>query len=606
MSGLIPEEFINDVRHRADIVDVIREYLPLKKQGQNYIGLCPFHAEKTPSFVVSPQKQIYHCFGCGKGGHVFSFIMEKNGVSYPEAIKLLAGRYGMTLPTAFQSQKSSEQEALRKRYYQINDSAAKYYQQVLHSPAGREALAYLAKRGMTKETKEMFQLGYATAAWDQLTRYLLDQGIQEEELLLMGLSVKSQKGNLVDRFFNRIIFPITDDAGRVIAFGGRVLDNSQPKYLNSPETPLFHKGKQLYGIHPAKGSIRKLDQAIIMEGYMDVITAHQYGITNTVGSLGTALTSEQARLLMRYTYNTIICFDADAAGQEAAARGLEILQQSGCQVSVMEIPEAKDPDEFLKNHGNQAFIDLIGHAHTLLEYKLLKLMKKYNTETIPGKIQVVQMILPDMQKVQSPVARQSFIQMIAEKLALPEQVIQAEIKKSYHKTSAFASSERTRIVFDTISDAPELAQRNLIRLILGKPEVLPEVEKWGGSELFSNSLLKEIYRSYYLLRQAGHNIKANDLIFLLESEETRQILSEILLKEEFPNHWERIFKDCLVHLKLETLKKKISDKTEIMSQYEKSGDVSNSLIIMAQIQQLVRDKQSLMMSLRKGGNDLEN
>lgn len=599
MSGLIPEDFIDDLRHRIDIVDIIREYVPLKKQGQNYTGLCPFHAEKTPSFVVSPQKQIYHCFGCGKGGHVFSFLMEKNGMSYPEAIALAAKRAGVAMPQT--AEKLSSQDSLKKKYYEINELAGRFYQKNLQSPPGREASEYLTKRGLKRETQERFMLGYAPDAWDHLSRFLLEQGIQESELLTLGLAVKSQKGNLIDRFLNRIIFPICDESGHVIAFGGRVMDSSHPKYLNSPETPLFAKGKRLYGLNLAKTDIRKLDQVIIMEGYMDVITAHQHGITQAVGSMGTALTSDQARLLMRYTYHVYTCFDADAAGQAATLRGLDILQQQGCQVAVITMPEAKDPDEFLKNNGKEAFLNLIGHASTLLEYKLLGLMKEHNTTSITGKILVVQQLLPDLQNVQSPVARQAFIQALAERLTLPESVIQAEMKKAFRYTKKDIMPDVPKIA-ETPGNASSKAQKTLIRFLLEKPELLPEVEKWGGEELFNHRLLKEIYKGNYLIRQAGHNIKANDLIFLLENEEARQLLSEVLLEDEDTASWERILLDCLSILKLEFLQQKIIDKTALMIQYEKNGDISRSLEVLTQIQELVREKQNLLMPQRKGGN----
>ncbi|MCR4441396.1 MAG: DNA primase [Peptococcaceae bacterium] len=596
--GQIPQEFIDDLRHRADIVEIIREFVPLKKQGQNFIGLCPFHAEKTPSFVVSPQKQIFHCFGCGKGGNVFTFLMEKSAMSFLEAVSFLAKRYGLLIPVSAVSPEKKKQESLKKRYYHINELAARFYSGKLYDKTGAEALSYLKNRGLNKNTLEKFALGYAPPGWDELSRFLLEQGCSEQELLLLGLAVKTQKGGTVDRFRHRIIYPITDEAGRVVGFGGRVLDDSQPKYLNSPETPLFSKGKHLYGLNLARGAIRNQDKSVIMEGYMDVITAHQNEIYNAVGTLGTALTVEQARLLMRYSYQAVICFDADQAGEKATLRGLDILQEQGCQVSVISVPGAKDPDEFIKEEGKGSFTELVERAQPLLEYKLSKLIERCDAQTVPGKVRIVQSLIPDIMKTQSPVARQAFIQMVSERLVFPETAIHAEIRKTFSQDSpALQNSARQARPLS----AREKAQRFLIRISLENPQTMTEIEKWGGKELFSDQLLKEIYQNNYLIFQAGHNIKADDLMSLLENSASRDALSGILLADEVPEGWERVFKDCLVLLKTELLNRKIAENNSRMSQFEKMGDVSKSLELMVEIQQMVKEKHSLATTLRKGG-----
>lgn len=605
MPGQIPEEFINDLRHRTDIVDIIGEHVPLKKQGQNYTGLCPFHPEKTPSFVVSPHKQIFHCFGCGKGGDVFSFLMDKSGFSFFEAVAYLAKRCGMELPA--QDTEKDRHNSLRQRYYHINEIAAQFYQKALRQPMGREALEYLQGRGLKPDTLEKFMLGYAPGGWDFLNRFLLEQGISEQEILTLGLAVKSRRGTLVDRFRNRVIFPIFNETGKIAGFGGRVLDDGLPKYLNSPDTPLFYKGKYLYGLHLAKGNMRSQDRAVLMEGYMDVITAHQHGIVNAAGTLGTALTVDQARLLMRFTYHVCLCFDADAAGQKAAYRGMDILHQEGCQVTVMTIPGSKDPDEYLRTYGGKGFQELLEKAPPLLEYKLNHLLQSHNPDTIPGKIQVIQALVPDLRQIQSPVARQAFIQLIADRLIIPETAIHAELRKSLDaqpvKENSGIVDQRT---MTQLVNGLEKAQGTLIRYILERPLLLQEVEKWGGKNLFSHPLLKEIYQVNYLMRQAGHNIKANDLISHLDNVQARQLLTQTLLEEDISTEWERIAKDCLMLLKIENLNQNIKEKSALMAHLEKNGDVSRSLELMTQIQQLLQEKQSLATTLRKGGNDIEN
>ncbi len=603
MSLQIPEEFISDLRHRADIVEVIADYVLLKKQGQNYTGLCPFHSEKTPSFVVSPQKQIYHCFGCGKGGNVFSFLIEKNGLSFPDAINQLAQRYGIAMPEADISPEKARQDSLRKRYYHINDIAAEYFRDQLNAKNGQGALQYLNKRGLEQDTVNKFLLGYAPPGWDHLSCFLLDKEVSEQEIILMGLAVRTKKGTLVDRFRERLMYPITDSMGHIVGFGGRVLDDAQPKYLNSPDTPVFAKGRQLYALHWAKGSIRSKDQAIIMEGYMDVITAHQNGITNAVGALGTALTSDQVRLLMRSTYNAFICFDADTAGQKATLRGLDVLQQQGCHVSVVAIPGSKDPDEFIRKEGKEAFAKLLNSAKSLLEYRIEALIEEHNIQSVAGKIQVIQALLPDIKIMQSPVARQTFIQLIGERLTIPETVVHAEIRKSMRGLEINNADNRSS---STSGSALDKAQKILIRLGLDSPEILAEIEKWGGKELFCHNTLKEIYDSIGLMRQAGHNIKANDLISLLDNAKAQELLTELLLEENVFEDGKRVLKDCLVLLKLDHINHQIIEKSALMSQCEKNGEASKSKEIMAQIQGLVKDKQSLGQNPMEGGIYFEN
>jgi DNA primase len=603
MSLQIPEEFISDLRHRSDIVEVISEYVPLKKQGQNYTGLCPFHSEKTPSFVVSPQKQIFHCFGCGKGGNVFSFLIEKNSLSYPDAIRLLARRYGVAVPETAVSPEKAKQDSLRKRFYHINDVTVEYYRNQLKTADAQAARQYLRKRGLEQATVDKFLLGYATPGWDGLSSFLLANGVTEQEIVLLGLAVSTKSGTLADRFRGRLMFPIADRTGRIIGFGGRVLDDSQPKYLNSPDTPLFSKGRQLYGLNLARGSIRSSDQVIIMEGYMDVITAHQNGITNAVGALGTALTSDQVRLVMRSTYNTFICFDADTAGQMATLRGLDVLQQQGCHVYVITVPDSEDPDDFIRSEGKEAFSKLVVTAKSLLEYRLDFLLEEYNVQSVSGKIQVIQALLPDLKRMQSPVARQTLIQMIGERLSLPETVIHAEIRKSLQGKEA-ANPETRRV--QTSNSASEKAQRILIRLALDNEAVVTEIEKWGGSELFGHNTFREIFTAIVLMQNSGHAVLANDLISLLDNTAAQELLSELLLEDNVFDDSKRVLKDCLALLKLDYINQLITEKSVLMSQYEKNGEASKSIEIMAQIQGLVKDKQSLGQNPMEGGILFEN
>lgn len=372
--GLIPEQVIDDVRTGNELVSVVEQYVRLdKRSGANYFGLCPFHQEDTPSFSVSPSKQIFYCFGCNKGGNVINFIMEIEKCSYPEAIKILAERAGVKIPEPDDDawQKRNERN---KIIQSICLDAARWFYQNLIDPRGQPAVEYLKKRGVSAGLARKFGLGYAPGEWDGLLRHLQEKKYDETLLVQSGLFKRGKSGSLYDVFRQRLIFPIFDAMGKVIAFGGRVLDDSLPKYINSPETPLYTKGRHLYALNLAKQS--KARHIIIVEGYMDVISLFQAGIDCVVASLGTALTENQARLLARYTESVVIGFDADKAGQSAALRSLDILQKNNLKISVLQVPDGKDPDDYIRKHGPERFSALVEKALPLMDFKLLAIKRK--------------------------------------------------------------------------------------------------------------------------------------------------------------------------------------------------------------------------------------
>jgi DNA primase len=365
----IPDELVEEVKTRSDIVTVVSQYVRLdKRSGANFFGLCPFHSEDTPSFSVSPGKQLFYCVGCHKGGNVITFIREMEKCSFPEAVKILADRAGIQLPEPDDAA-YRERAELNARLRQLYLEAARYYYHSLNGPEGREARQYLASRAIRESTARKFGLGYAPEAWDGLLRHLADREITDPRLLEQsGLFRRGKNNGFYDLFRNRLMFPIIDALGQIIAFGGRVLDQSQPKYLNSPETPLFTKGRHLYALNLAKTSADK--RLVVVEGYMDTIAMHQAGVNNTVATLGTALTEAQASLLRKYTDQVIVGFDADAAGQTAALRSLDILTAHGLKVTVLRVPDAKDPDEFIRRYGPERFRALLDQALPLLDFKL--------------------------------------------------------------------------------------------------------------------------------------------------------------------------------------------------------------------------------------------
>lgn len=431
MAQFYPEDVIQEVSNSNDIVDVISEYVELKRKGSSLMGLCPFHREKTPSFSVSPDKQLFHCFGCGAGGTVINFIMRIENLDFIEAVRLLAERARIDLPEGDYQGDEAQRYQQKQLIYAINVEAARFFHKNLSLPEGEVARKYLTSRRITPKTIVHFGLGFALNSWDSLKQYLISRGFQEKDILKAGLTVDNNKRGSYDRFRNRIIFPIIDVRGNVIGFGGRVMDNSLPKYLNSPETSVFNKSRNLYGLNFAKNE--KGNSLIIVEGYMDVISLHQNGILNTVASLGTSLTREQANIIKRYCKEVIIAYDADAAGQAATLRGMDILADSGCKVKILTLSKGKDPDEFIKTRGVERFRNALREAKSLIEYKLELLKQQYDINNIEEKIEFVNQMAQVFSKVDNSVERDVYINKISQETGIASEAIFSEIKKHTYR-----------------------------------------------------------------------------------------------------------------------------------------------------------------------------
>lgn len=439
MYNYYPEELIEEIRISNDIVEVVSEYVKLERKGKDYFGLCPFHKEKTPSFSVVPGKQIFYCFGCGKGGNVFQFIMNSENLDYIEAVKMLADRARIQLPEG-EGKEDQEKAKLKKGILQINLEAARFFYETLNSANGIKGREYIKRRNLKESTVRRFGIGYSSEQWDMLYKHLVNKGFDERYIAKSGLVMPNKKGGYYDRFRGRVIFPIFDLRGNVIGFGGRVTDSSMPKYMNSPETLVYNKGKNLYALNFAKNSGEK--RLIIVEGYMDVISLHQCGILNTVASLGTALTESQGRILKKYAEEIIISYDADTAGQAATMRGLDLLDNIGCNVKVLLIPEGKDPDEFIRNNGVDEFRRLIDKSLSLLEYKIKVLKSKVDTKTTDGKINFLNKIADVLSKVDNNVEREMYLKKFAADYNITEESLYAEVYKRIKPKTGF----RTAIV----------------------------------------------------------------------------------------------------------------------------------------------------------------
>lgn len=403
------EEIIEQVRQNNDVVDVISQYVHLTRKGRNYFGLCPFHNEKSPSFSVSPDRQIFHCFGCGVGGNVYSFLMKIEGIGFKEAVEQLAEKANIQLPT-IENAEDTAREELKAKIYKINQFTAEYYHQNLYKPTAKMAQEYVKKRKLTQSTLETYKIGFS-GRFDELYKQLKAQGFNEKEMLESGLVIRNDRGQYIDMYRNRLMIPICDIRGKVIAFGGRVLDDSKPKYINSPENVVYSKGRHLFGLNIAKTECSK--RLLIVEGYMDVISLHQRGVKNVVAALGTALTEQQGWLLRKSTEQVILGFDADGAGQTAVARSMEILQKMGCDMRVLQIEGAKDPDEFIVKFGEGRFKLAMDNAISLVEFKVRNLKKDINLENTSDKIKFLNEIAKILAKVDNTMEREIYIRKIA-------------------------------------------------------------------------------------------------------------------------------------------------------------------------------------------------
>lgn len=520
------EDFIQEVSERNPIEDVVGEYVPLtKRTGQNLFGLCPFHSEKTPSFSVSPSKNIYHCFGCGKGGSVFNFIMDIEHLSFPEAVEFLARRAGMTIPEESHSRDTGRRERLLK----LNREAARFFYEQLSTPEGERAIEYMRKRQISRRVATNFGLGYAPDSWESLTHEMKSRGYSERDLLDAGLAKNGRRGGVYDTFRGRLMFPVIDVRGNVVAFSGRVLGDGEPKYLNSPDTPVFSKSNNLFGLNLAKKS--KAGYIILVEGNVDVVSLHQAGFDSAVASLGTSLTNEQAGLIGRFVKQVVICYDADSAGKKAAQRAIPMLERVGLGVRVVTVPGSKDPDEFIKAKGAEAFRNLIEDSEGGMEYRLQRAAEGYDLETDDGKVNYLREAAGIIATLPDSVSREVYAMRVASQCsvlvdAVRDSVKQARRRKLSTQRKRF-ERENTRpermqqpqgvkVRFDNPASAA--AEKGVIRLLAEAPELFR-----GGAgpkpESFSSPELRHIYEAMLDLLSRGAACDAGSLSAHLSPDE---------------------------------------------------------------------------------------
>lgn len=603
MSKFSSDSIVEDVRRATDIVDIISQYVRLQKRGKNYLGLCPFHTEKTPSFTVNREKGLYHCFGCGAGGNVFTFLTQHEKISFGEALRQLASRANISLPSYSDERHNDVDEVL-----DINEKAVRYYRDMLRSDEGARALAYMKEsRKFNDESIDRFMLGYAPDRWDGLLNHLRKKGINEKTIEKSGLILKRQDGSgYYDRFRARVMFPVFSAGGSVIAFGGRTLKpDEKAKYINSPETAAYIKGKTLFGIYQAKDAIIEKDSAILVEGYADLIALHQSGIRNVVASSGTALTIEQIQHISRYTQNVYLVYDADTAGQDASMRGSDLLLEQGLNVYIVELPAGEDPDTYVLARGSEEFMALIGNASNIVEFKATLLARRAGSSSNTGAI--IQSIVESLARINDAIKVNLYVKDLSGKFGLREEAIYEELKKRKSSHSKYqpaipAQARRQELRLS-------IADRDLISLLINVDESLFEIIAGQISRLeIQNGMSGEIIDKVIAARRSGN--PASAVIDELSSESVRKAFAELAFAapQRSKIWWEEIrpgsetpdylkwISQLLISFELEQIEQRLRMLTSRIADQEKKGANTDNLDY--EYQELVQRKRVLSETYR--------
>jgi DNA primase len=596
------DELLDEIKSKNDIVDIVSGYVVLKRSGRNFMGLCPFHKEKSGSFCVSPDKQIFHCFGCGVGGNVFHFIQKIENLNFKESIEFLANRSGVEIPVSITNAEDDKMERLKQRVYELNKVAAEFYHLNLYKPTSKIAQEYIKKRRLDNKTLKAFKIGYS-GRFDELYRELSRQGFNEEEILASCLVNKNSDGKFIDRFRNRLMFPIFDTRERVIAFGGRVLDDSKPKYINSPEDIVYSKGRNLFAFNLARKNSPKT--IIMVEGYMDAVSLHQRGITNAVASLGTALTEAQGRLLRRSCEKVIIGYDADGAGQAATLRGLEILKNLGCDIRILQIQGAKDPDEFVVKYGPERFQKYVDSAISLVEFKVKMLKNELNLEVVNDKIKFLNEVAKILAKEENNIEREVYIDKISLEYKVSKDALYAEINKLLYANNQSQQKLEKRVTTikedtkkqetneEKIDEKTKRLESLIIYLLINYPD--KSIEKLQN--IIKNNLIKMkknniIINKLYEEFEKG-NINIENFIDLFEDENIVNYLSGIMSQDFKITDVDKCIDDVIITYRKEYL---IQKRNEILNKIDAS---KNQNLTGEEIANLETELNSIIIKLAK-------
>lgn len=556
------DDLIEEVRSRSNIVDVVSQYVKLQRKGSSYFGLCPFHNEKSPSFSVSPGKQMYYCFGCGAGGNVFTFLMQYENYSFQEAMKSLADRSGIQLPEVELSKEAREQASRHAVLMEINKKAASFYYRLLRAPQGAQGFHYLKGRGLSDEIMQKFGLGYADKYNNSLYQYLKKEGYSDDLLKDSGLFIMDERRGVTDKFWNRVMYPIMDVNSKVVGFGGRVMGDAKPKYLNSPETPVFDKSRNLYGLNIARSSRKK--NLIICEGYMDVISMHQAGFNNAVASLGTALTSQQASLLKRYTDDVLIIYDMDEAGVRAALRAIPMLRTAGLRTKVVNLRPHKDPDEFIQALGKEAFEERLEQAENSFLFEIRILHGQFDMSDPQGKTDFFHKTAEKLLRFEDEIERNSYVESISRIYGISQEVLQQQIRKlamkgpSVYQEQAETKQQKPRKEKVSGSDT---AQKLMLTWISNYPGILPVLRAHLKPEHFCNPLYREVAEMLFAQIDGGEMNPARIINHFEDSETQNEVAGvfHAVLPLETPEEKQKALRDVVCNMRELSVKTRLAE-----------------------------------------------
>ena len=590
MNSYIPEDKIEEIKSRANIVDLVSEYVTLKKAGRNFVGLCPFHKEKTPSFTVNSEKQIFYCFGCGEGGNIFTFLMKINNISFSEAVRNLAGKLGVVIATRHISANEKKSLSIREGLKQVNLAAAGYFSKNLFSEAGRPVREYLKKRGLKDSVIKEFNLGYAANEWTNLGDFFKRENISLKLVEEAGLIIPRKSGGFYDRFRGRLIFPIEDIGGNIVAFGGRILGDGEPKYLNSPESPIYVKGKNLYGLNRTKDDIRKNDYVILVEGYFDLLSLRNSGIFSVVATLGTAVTRDHVDLIRRYTRNLVVMFDPDEGGISAIERSLKLFLEGNLHTKVVVLPDGHDPDEYAKKLGREGLSEAVAHSQSMVDYYIEEIMG--SRKTFEDNLDLTEAAISFISSIGDVIQRNLFIKRVSEKLNIDQELLKRETNRKPKPRTDLKEDVSGKWKSEKV-DALELS---FIHMMLEYPHKIPEIANGGILDYFTSEDLKRLGN---ILKQSyGKNgdISASDIVSGLEDGALKKRLLKLIMSESPYDVTvvDKIFADLAKRIKQKWYKKKhIRLKRELIKAQEMDDRKSCSMLLVEKQRLLTEEREKV-------------
>ncbi|MGR6835445.1 DNA primase [Syntrophomonas erecta] len=586
--ALYNNQIVREIEDRLEILDIVAETVNLVRKGNRYWGICPFHQEKTPSFCVTPEKNMFYCFGCHAGGDMFSFIMKRDGLQFPEALELLARRAGVELAVP----RAGSKEDRRGKVLAVNQAAAEFYQQVLLNTDGRQARKYLQQRGVLRETAEKFKLGYAPAGWNRLEEYLFKKGFSEQYVKLSGLIKRNEQQNrFYDLFRERIIFPIQNHRGEVVGFGGRVLDASLPKYLNTPETELFSKRHNLYGLYQARQSIRAQNSVLLVEGYMDCIKLYQAGVENVVASLGTALTRDQGVLIRRYAEEVIILFDGDEAGQRETMRAIEVLAAEQLRIWVVSLPGGKDPDEYMELFGKEEFLQYIQNNRlSYIEFKINRYINNAKDLTLQTKIKIIQRLKEDIRRLDSEIAKEHYTRILAQKLELEQNLVSRELKAERARKEGIKRN-KTKIVRDNIEYGNYSLEEKILAAMLFNPRIFGQIKAAIGLNFTADSEYRQLLQ-YFNQIEGNPKDRLDELNIMARENGLEAVLARlVMLGEDGPAINQVELTSFIKRVQLRRAEQRWQRMYRTIKNLETSGDFDSLLRFILDIDTFLNDTQ---------------